>query len=168
MTFTISFRNWLLNIKLCCCFTVFSTFTAFTHSTHFFSIKTFPHNMSKDILLHFTRIRFLKVGIFVLLVTLVTISCFSWFDMGTVKILFLPITSKPDTASQVENSATSEISEFFSKIFKPEFSILAVGKIENSETRILAIIFPRFSRFLNFWVFDLSFFHFSKTFFSNF
>ena len=70
--------------------------------------------------------------------------------MGTVKILFLPITSKSDTASQVENSATSEISEFFSKIFKPEFLILAVGKIENSETRILAIIFPRFSRFLNF------------------
>ena len=39
---------------------------------------------------------------------------------------------------------------FFSEIFKSEFSILAVGKkhkIQNSEIRRLGITFPRFPRF---------------------
>ena len=37
--------------------------------------------------------------------------------------------------------------KFFSEIFISEFSILAVGQIENLEIRKLGIIFPRFLRF---------------------
>ena len=56
---------------------------------------------------------------------------------------------------QVENAKTLEISEFFSDIFKFEFSIFTQGQIENSEIRKLGII--RFPKFLSFWFATFSF-----------
>ena len=51
--------------------------------------------------------------------------------------------------------------KFFSEIFIYEFSILAVGQIENLEIRKLGIIFPRFLRFPKFPSFRFATFSFS-------
>ena len=51
--------------------------------------------------------------------------------------------------------------KFFSEIFISEFSILAVGQIENLEIRKLGIIFPRFLRFPKFPSFRFATFSFS-------
>ena len=83
------------------------------------------------------------------------------FSKFAQEIYFYLLVTTYMTRSKTRKSRKTR--NFFSEIFKSEFSILAVG--QNRKLGNNGIIFPRFPRFPRFPSFQFASFHFSKTFF---